>query len=284
MMHSPPEYLPSAIAARAPGPRSPLAFVVRSGKLLMHEGEAVPRVPLLEELDAVDDADPRHHLGSLQERHCIAWEAAADFEPPPGMEWRDLYQLLLRLDAPTLSAAGAAVQIVEWEKNHRHCGRCGTVTESLEHSGERSRVCRSCKLHFYPRVSPCVIVLVRRGEELLLAHGIRHPAGMYSPLAGFVEPGESVEQTARREVLEEVGVQIGGLRYFSSQPWPFPHQLMVGFFADYHSGELQPDRKEILEARWWHYRELPEVPGEYSISGRLIQEAVRELGEVPQAG
>jgi NAD+ diphosphatase len=136
----------------------------------------------------------------------------------------------------------------------------------------RAMACAACRSLLYPRIAPCVIVLVTRGEEMLLARNARFPRPMYSTLAGFIEPGESAEDTLRREIREEVGVEIGESRYFASQPWPFPNQLMLGFFADYAGGELVPDGDEIAEAGWYHPRDLPPVPPPTSIAGQLIRQ------------
>jgi len=148
----------------------------------------------------------------------------------------------------------------------------------VTHERDHARVCVPCKRSFYPRLSPCIIVLVTRGEELLLARGARHREGVFSTLAGFVEPGETAEQAVHREVREEVGIAVQNLRYWGSQPWPFPHQLMLGFFADYKAGELVLEDDEIIEAHWWHYRRLPALPPATTISGRLIHGYLQQLG------
>jgi NAD+ diphosphatase len=142
---------------------------------------------------------------------------------------------------------------------------------------ERAMCCDSCTTAIYPRIAPCIIVLVTRGEELLLARNVNFPRPMYSTLAGFIEAGESAEETLIREVREEVGIEVGNLSYFHSQSWPFPSQLMLGFFAEYVSGEIVCDPAEIADARWFHYRELPPTPPASSISGQLIEHYVNTL-------
>lgn len=170
---------------------------------------------------------------------------------------------------------GKAAQLLTWWKTHRFCGQCGGTT-SLEEN-EQAMVCPACSLSWYPRISPCVIVLVTRGEDLLLARSPRFRDGMYSTLAGFVEPGESLEATLRREIAEEVAIRIKNIRYFGSQPWPFPGQLMLGFFAEYHSGEIKIDGLEICDAGWYHCRSLPMIPGEGTIAGRMIRHYLESL-------
>lgn len=257
----------------------PLCFPVAKDRLAVQDGSGPWQPSSPAELEALGiQPQQQHYLGRLGERDCIAWTLPEEVPLPPGIKLCSLYELLLRADEATLSVAGRAMQIVGWDSDHRYCGRCGEATVSLVDTlGEAARHCPSCNLRFYPRLSPCVIVLVSRGEELLLAHGNRHPKDMYSTLAGFVEPGESVEAAVHREIHEEVGIEVHQLRYFSSQPWPFPHQLMLGFFAEYESGQLQPDPQEIADAHWWHHAQLPIVPGGYSLAGRLIEEKVQEL-------
>ncbi len=133
--------------------------------------------------------------------------------------------------------AGRAVQIVEWDETHRFCGRCGGPTERVP--GERARLCTTCGHSAYPRIAPAVIVRVTRGDALLLARGRRWTEPIYSLVAGFVDPGESLEETVAREVREEVGIEVGDIRYFASQPWPFPHSLMLGFEAEHAGGEIR---------------------------------------------
>jgi NAD+ diphosphatase len=143
-------------------------------------------------------------------------------------------------------------------------------------AGERGLQCPACGLTAYPRLTPAVIVRVSRGDELLLAQGVRFPGAFYSVLAGFVEPGESLEDTIHREILEEVGVEVTDLRYFGSQPWPFPHSLMIGFTAEYAGGQLRPAPDELRDAGWFRWDALPLLPGRLSIARRLIDAFVEE--------
>jgi NAD+ diphosphatase len=176
-------------------------------------------------------------------------------------------------------AAGRAVQIVEWARTHRFCGRCGEPTELTR--SERAMRCPSCTLMAFPRLAPAMITLVTRGEpgpdqEALLARGVQWTVPMFSCLAGFVEPGESLESAVVREVREEVGVTVANPRYQGSQPWPFPHSLMIGFRADYESGEIDCDPTEIAEANWYRRDALPMIPPGISIARKLIDGWVGE--------
>lgn len=167
-----------------------------------------------------------------------------------------------------------AMQLFRWQKDHKFCGRCGGETTFMK--SERGAECLPCRLVVYPRISPCVIVLVTRGDEVLLAKSVAHKdSPWYSTLAGFIEAGESAEQAVHREVYEEVGIKIHNLRYKNSQTWPYPHQLMLGYEAEYLSGDIVLQEKEIHDARWWHIDELPQYSSAFSISGYLVEEFVK---------
>lgn len=221
------------------------------------------------------DALSEHVLGHINGIPVFACEVDAEIESPPGYDFETLWSFLGRVEEPVFYLIGRAKQIIDWHKNHQYCGQCGgkTTTSDLD----RSRKCADCGHLFYPRLSPSIIVLVTRGEELLLAKNVHARGNFYSTLAGFVEPGESIEQTVHREVFEEVGVKVKNLKYFSSQPWPFPNSLMLGFHAEYESGELVLQEEEIADAQWFHYKSLPNKPVMFSISGWLIDNYVRKL-------
>lgn len=208
---------------------------------------------------------------------CATAEVSEDTAAPEGMEFIGLRGLYGRLPDDQLWLGGRAVQIIDWDRTHLFCGRCGTLNELAV--GERAKRCPQCGLTSYPRLSPAVIVRVTRqgpnGPEILLARGPRHRTGFYSVLAGFVEPGETLESTVHREIQEEVGITVQNVRYFGSQPWPFPNSLMVAFTAEYAAGELQLEEAEIAEARWFRADELPGIPGEMSISRWLIDDFCR---------
>ncbi|OFC70150.1 NAD(+) diphosphatase [Alteromonas confluentis] len=171
-----------------------------------------------------------------------------------------------------------AWQYVHFLRTHRYCGQCGAQMEQVD--WEMAMQCHQCKHRAYPRVSPCIIVGIYRDNQILLAKGVRHKeSGMYSTLAGFVESGESLEQAVHREVEEEVGVKIKNLSYFNSQPWPFPHSLMMGFLAEYDSGDIVPQPGEIDDAQWFDIDNLPKIPPKLSIAGKLIEAMIqRDMG------
>ncbi|MBD3894263.1 NAD(+) diphosphatase [Halomonas sp. ML-15] len=180
-----------------------------------------------------------------------------------GREW------LARLPESWFALLSTALQVANWWRDHRFCGRCGSPSRHLSH--EFAMHCDACGHRNYPRISPCIITLVTHGDAMLLARSPRYPPGRYSTLAGFIEPGESAEEAVRREVFEEVGVSIGRISYYRSQAWPFPHALMLGYFAEAASRRIRIDGHEIADAAWFSPRRLPQLPPHYSISRALIE-------------
>lgn len=246
-------------------------FAFRGSDLLVRIEEESARVPEGSEWEALGlEAGRVHEVGKIEGMPARAVELAEGTEPPPGLAFQGLRKLWNRLPEEFWHLAGRAVQIVEWDRNHRFCGRCGE--ETVPQEGEFARRCPRCGLHHFPRVSPAVIVRIERGDEILLARSPHFAPGVYSTLAGFVEPGESMEQCVAREVFEEVGVRVRNIRYFGSQPWPFPHSLMVGFVADWESGDIIPQPGEIEDAAWFTVETLPGLPSRFSIARALIDE------------
>jgi NAD+ diphosphatase len=219
-----------------------------------------------------------HFVGFVDDRAWWAVDVPHDEDPSYGAAL-DLRAFHGRAPEHQWLAAGRAVQIVEWARTHRFCGRCATPT--VPSPGERSMMCPACSLIAFPRLSPAMITLVTRGEpgpdqEVLLARGALWTVPMYSCLAGFVEPGESLEAAVIREIAEEVAIDVTNPRYFGSQPWPFPNSLMVGFRADYEAGEIECDGTEILDAGWFGRDALPMIPPGISIARKLIDAWVAE--------
>jgi NAD+ diphosphatase len=213
-----------------------------------------------------------HILGHDADGPVRAARLADDHDPPDDALLVDLRRAFAILEEEEWVLAGRAAQVLTWDNDHRYCSRCGTGTE--RHERERARACADCGHLSFPRLTPAVITLVERSDgRALLAWGRQFPGRFYSALAGFVEPGETLEHTVAREVKEEVGLDVGNIRYFGSQPWPFPHSLMIGFNADYTGGDLVLQEDEIVEADWFHHDELPPVPtGRMSIAGWLIED------------
>ncbi len=251
-------------------------FVVHpQGLVIRREGDRV-ELPTSDDAAALGlvDADT-HDLAPFEGAQAVA-ASIGDGPLPPPLEAGRLRELYPALGDARFLMAGRATQVVEWAATHKFCGRCAARTERL--ATERCMRCPACGLLGYPRISPAVIVLVRRGNEALLARGARFPGAFYSTLAGFVEIGESLEETLAREIREEVGIEVKAPRYFGSQSWPFPHSLMVGFFAEWASGEVRADGTEILDARWFRPDELPMIPPRLSIARRLIDAWLDDAG------
>lgn len=219
-----------------------------------------------------------HSVGVLDGRACHMGELLAT-DLPEGFEAVPLRQLFNLLPESLLAVAGRAQQLLDFARSHRFCGACGHANEMFDEG--RARRCPACGQVAYPRLAPAMMALIKRdgpnGRELLLAHGARFPGVIYSALAGFVEPSESVEDCLHREVFEEVGVRVKNLRYFGSQCWPFPHSLMIAFVADWASGEIVADPAEILDAAWFPIDALPPLPHQITIARRLINATIAEV-------
>lgn len=218
----------------------------------------------------------KQYLGHLNGNDCYAAELDDAAPLPSRAAWQRVRALLGVLEDELLGIAGRANQLVYWSRTHRFCGRCGRRTR--DKTDERAKICPTCGLINYPRVSPAIIVAILNGPCILLARSTRVGSSFYSVLAGFVEPGESLEECARREIFEEVGLKVDRIRYFGSQPWPFPNTLMVGFTAHYAGGDIKVNPDEIVDAQWFPAEGLPPVPGRWSIARRLIDWFVAESG------
>jgi NAD+ diphosphatase len=247
-------------------------WVVRAGEVLVLESGDLP----FGDLPVTDVTELPIILGSLGEQ--LAWAVGVDHqsEAPPGTCFVPLRALAAQVPEDRWALAGRAVQLVEWARTSRYCGRCGAAT--VASPGERGMRCPACSLVAYPRLAPAIITLVERGDEVLLANGRAFGAPMYSCLAGFVEPGETLEGAVRREVAEEVGVELGEVRYFGSQPWPFPHSLMIGFLAQWTAGDIVLEETEIADAGWFSAGAMPMIPPRMSIARSLIDDWLRRQG------
>ena len=274
-MHTPDGFTPSHVLPADLGSDAH-AFAFRGDRVLVVvEADDTPAFPTLAALMGAGIAGVPHFLGRLGRAGCVAINLADDVAEPPGMRFVGLRTLFFKVPEPLLALAARAFQVVDWDRTHRYCGRCGTPTR--DRGSERAKECPACGLVAYPRVSPAMMALVTRGRDLLLARAHRFAPGMYSALAGFVEPGETIEDCVRREVREEVGVEVGQLTYFASQSWAFPHSLMIAYTAEYAGGDLKVDDAEIAEARWFPADALPHLPPSVSIARRLIEATAARL-------
>nr|WP_197414293.1 NAD(+) diphosphatase [Lacimicrobium alkaliphilum] len=213
-------------------------------------------------------------VGQYQQTDCYMLDMEQQAPDHSNAELIGLRDALMSENDDAFNIIARAWQVAVFLRTHRYCGQCGSQMQRVDR--ELATHCHRCQHRCYPRISPCIIVAIKKQQQILLARGRHHKQGMYSTLAGFVESGESLEQAVHREVMEEVGIKIKNLRYFDSQPWPFPHSLMMGFLAEHDSGEINVDGEEILEADWYAADSLPVTPPEFSIAGRLIKAALRK--------
>ena len=246
----------------------PMTFVFRGNELLVREADAgLADSPVVADLSI--PAERLHPVGMWDGRYSRAAWVPRETAAPAGHAFKGLRSLFGRLDEPMLAVAGRAFQVAEWARTHQFCGACGKPMSRAP--GERAMKC-ACGHLAYPRISPAMMVLVKRGREILLARNVAVPAGgRMSALAGFLEAGESIEDAIHREVREEVGLEVKDLRYFASQSWPYPHSLMIAFTAEYAGGEVRLDPNEIADAKWFGPGDkLPELSPGQSISRALI--------------
>jgi NAD+ diphosphatase len=243
-------------------------FVFQQQNILVLDKDET-KIPLLKDFKEFGVNIQRElYLGEYGRTSCFGIELASETPIPSDSSLLGLRNLFGLVDEPIFALAGRAYQFLQWDRTHQYCGRCGSLNESVQ--TERAKKCPNCELISYPRLSPAIIVSIERGDQILLTRAPHFAEGRYSVQAGFVEPGETLEEAVEREVEEEVGLHVKNINYFGSQPWPFPHSLMIGFTAEYDSGELVLDPNEVEDAMWCTKNELPELPSQVSISRRLI--------------
>lgn len=244
-------------------------FIVHDDKMVVRTVDGEFFIPSFADVKHLQDSlAGAQFFGRMGGKPCFLAELTDADGLSHGFEGRGIFELLGFLDDELLVIAGCAMQLIRWDRGHSYCGRCATPTDIKEN--ERARICPSCGLSAYPRLSPAVIVAVVKGDRLLLGTSKRFRADFWSVLAGFVEPGETLEECVVREVHEEVGILVKNVRYFGSQPWPFPDSLMVGFTAEYAAGEITVDQTELTDAKWFAADDLPKIPPKISIARRLI--------------
>ncbi len=253
-----------------PIPQQAHWFVFQDKKLLVCVSENSAEIPLVSPSETEWGASLRypHYLGTLDGQPCYVGEVGSAAVAPEGMEFRGLRSLFGLLPEVWFALSGTAIQVLTWDQDHKFCGRCAHRMNLK--TEERAKLCPECGLTSYPRISPAIIVAIVRDGEILLARAPRFPEHMYSVIAGFVEIGESLEECVHREVKEEVGVDVTDVHYFGSQPWPFPHSIMIGFTAKYAGGDIVCQEDEIADAQWFTPHNLPYIPGKISIARKLI--------------
>lgn len=244
-------------------------FAFCANKMLVKIDNDNSSIPYLNNLQELNILPVRtQYLGLLQGRPCYSAELATSTNAPEGMNFIDLRSLYGVIDEDLFHLAGKAFQIVSWDQMHQFCGRCGSPTQ--EQLGERAKICPKCGFISYPRICPATITAVLKDNKILLAHAKNFKGNMFSLIAGFLEPGETLEECVQREIMEEVSIKVKNIKYLGSQPWPYPNSMMIGFTAEYESGEISVDGEEISEAGWFDVGNLPELPSKVSIAREII--------------
>jgi len=264
---------PMAFVANSKSPtvatENALWFLVHGKRILIKEKQGDYLIPQSSDIKKLSLAPTeKEFFGALDGQPCYVAELRDGVQISGAFSFVGLRTLFSQFGEDVIRAAGMANQLVRWGQNHRYCGKCGEQTDNTRF--ERAKICPQCGLINYPRLSPAIIVAVLKDHQILLAHSTRFPAKFFSVLAGFVEPGETLEECVKREVSEEVGITVKNIRYFGSQPWPFPDSLMVAFTAEYAAGEISIDHSEIAEAGWFSAKQFPPIPPKISIARQLI--------------
>lgn len=246
-----------------------LAYIFKQQQLLVDENFQLPKVEKLSSDILLNSGD-----------QVIARDLHIEEAIPEGLQLVPIRQLITQWTRVQFEQASRAVQLLEWRRNHKFCSHCGTETEA--HSRDYAMICPACNYHQYPRVQPCVITVITRGDdEILLAKNAKNKSSMYGLIAGFVEVGETLEDAVQRETFEEIGLHLKNIEYLSSQPWPFPSNLMIAFKAEYDSGEIVLQEEEISEAAFFKFDQLPEIPFAGSIAHAMIQHVIHNV-EMPK--
>lgn len=244
-------------------------FVFDGNKLLVKNINGQFIIPTYNDIaDSGISIINRIDFGNYNGCPCYCLDKPFDYIPDNKMEFHELRQLGGIFDSELFQLSCRGLHLLRWYENNKYCSRCGSLAENKK--DERAKICPKCGYINYPRISPAIIVAIVNKDKILLAHNSRFADGVYSIIAGFVEPGETFEKCVAREVMEEVGIKVKNIKYFGSQPWPFPDSLMVGFTAEYASGEIREDGFEITHADWFGADELPSTPKGGSVAAKLI--------------
>lgn len=256
---------------------SAFSFIFNGENILVRHNKAHWEIPCFKDIKNLElQMSQQQYLGRYEAIQCLTAVVADDKPLPEGLSFEPIRVVYENIDHPDFFLlATRAKQILFWDKNTTFCGQCGGKTMLSDR--EPAKECTVCGALFYPHVSPAIMVLITRGNEILLARSPHFIQKRYSVIAGFVEPGETVEYAVQREVLEEVGLHVKNIRYVKSQPWPFPSNLMLGFVAEYESGEIKIDGVEIEDAHWYSIDNLPELPRKVSLARWLIDGFVDKI-------
>lgn len=250
-------------------------FIFQNDRLLIQRGDNIQLVTSSNTPTLKSAFLRQHLLGQFENFNVYCAEIPVEQTLPEKIEAQPLRKAMELLGTDWYNMAAKAYTIINWDKNHQYCGRCGNTT--THKTGSFERICNTCGLNFYPRISPSIIVLIHKGDQLLMARSPHFTPGAYGLIAGFVEAGESIETAVHREVWEEVQIKIKNLHYFGSQAWPFPDSLMIAFMAEYDSGEIIIDSNELETAGWYHFNDLPGRPSyQMSMASKLIDHFIAQ--------
>ncbi len=249
--------------------KTSLIFVIYSDQILTKmKGDSLS-FPFREELSpAIFNNPDTEYLGKMDTTHCFFVAYHDYMEIPDSMQFISLREILDHIPENLGLVLSRAIHLNGWIQKTKFCGFCGSPSE--KHPSEVARICPNCGNVMYPKISPAIIIAITKGNKILLAHNKNFKTGRYSTLAGFVEPGETIEACAAREVFEETGIHIKNISYFGSQPWPFPDSLMIGLTAEYDGGDIRVDGIEIEDAAFFSPEEFPDIPPMSTMAGRLI--------------
>lgn len=227
------------------------------------------KIPNFQEIENFQGSLTRvYEIGSFNNTSCFCAELPSNIEVPDNLTLIPLSEAATIFNDDIFTLCGRAYQILFWDQTHQFCGRCGSRTNNLEN--EFAKLCPNCSFISYPRISPAIIVGITKGNKILLAHNKNFPNDIHSTIAGFLDPNETLDQCIKREVYEEVGIKIKNIKYFDSQPWPYPNSIMIGFTAEYESGKILVDGKEITHADWYDKDNLPNLPAQTTIARQII--------------
>jgi NAD+ diphosphatase len=250
-----------------------LYFIMFKGNFLLKRDGVNLIIPTYDEINKLNiKFEYYFFIGEFDGKACFATEAESELSVQEHFELISLRDIGILADEELFSIAGRANQILNWDRTHRFCGKCGSKTENKK--DEIAKICPNCNNVMYPVICPAIIVAITRGDKILLAHNKGFKDKMYSLIAGFVEAGEDLESAVKREILEEVGIEVKNVTYYKSAPWPFPNSLMLGFFAEYESGEIKVDGEEITDAGWFSKDEFPNLPQKFSLARNIIDKFI----------
>ena len=243
-------------------------IILKNGNILIETGEQIPLIPYGTMQKYEIECVAPLHFANMKGRPVRAIHLSKHQNAPSGLQAESFNAFNDSMTPELLSISGLGKQLLFWDETSRFCPRCGGNMQQMTETWGKQ--CHTCKLEQFPRIHPCAIVVVKKGDQLLLIRKPEWAKGRYSLVAGFIDPGESLEECAAREVLEETGIEIRNIRYVTSQAWPFPSQLMAGFVADYAYGDINISDPEIEDARWFTVGSLPSLPAKRSIARQLI--------------